>query len=57
MKDFEPAQAPPSPPDSLINVHENSCDTVAVVSGLDEPVHIFLPLSKFTYAKATDPLS
>ena len=36
----------------VINVHEDSCDALGLLSKLDEPLHI--PLQKFSYAKATD---
>ena len=34
----------------VINVHEDSCDALALSSNLDEPLHI--PLPEFSYAKA-----
>ena len=36
----------------VINVHEDSCDALALSSDLDVPLHI--PLHEFSYAKATD---
>jgi hypothetical protein len=43
---------PDSGPVVVINVHEDSCDALALLSDLDEPLHI--PLHEFSYAKATD---
>ena len=36
----------------VINVHKDSCDALALSLDLDEPLHI--PLSEFSYAKATN---
>ena len=36
----------------VINVHEDSCDALALSSDLDGPLHI--PLHEFSYAKATN---
>ena len=43
---------PDSGPVVIINVHKDSCDALALLSDMDEPLHI--PLHKFSYAKATD---
>jgi hypothetical protein len=43
---------PDSGPVIIINVHKDSCDALALLSGLDEPLHI--PLNEFSYGKATD---
>jgi hypothetical protein len=43
---------PDSGPVVIINVHKESCDALALLLGLDEPLHI--PLHKFSYEKATD---
>ena len=46
---------PDSGPVVVINVHKDSCDALALLSGLDgnsEPLHI--RLDKFSYAKAAD---
>ncbi|TFK17060.1 hypothetical protein FA15DRAFT_557312, partial [Coprinopsis marcescibilis] len=41
---------PDTGPIILINVHEYSCDALAVMAGLDEPLHI--PLPCFSFEKA-----
>ena len=43
---------PDSGPVVVINVHKDSCDALALLSDLDELLHI--PLHKFSYAKAND---
>ena len=43
---------PDSGPVVVIIVHKDSCDALALLSDLDEPLHIHL--DKFSYAKATD---
>ena len=43
---------PDSGPVIVIDLHEDSCDALALLLDLDEPLHI--PLDKFSYAKATD---
>ena len=43
---------PNSGPVVIINVHKDSCDALALLSDLDEPLHI--PLEKFSYVKAAD---
>ena len=42
---------PDSGPVIVINVHENSCDALALLLDMDEPLHI--PLHKFSFAEAT----
>ena len=43
---------PDSGPVIVINVHKDSCDALALLSDLDEPLHI--PLCKFSYEKAAE---
>jgi hypothetical protein len=43
---------PNSGPVVIINVHKDSCDALALLLDLDEPLHI--PLPRFSYAKATN---
>jgi len=42
---------PPDGPIILVNIHESRCDALALVSGLESPIHI--PLNKFSYKKAS----
>ena len=42
---------PPSGPVVVINLHKDSCDALALLSGLDEPLHI--PLPNFSLKRAT----
>jgi len=42
---------PPDGPVILINVQESRCDALALISGLDKPIHI--PLPEFTHEQAS----
>jgi len=43
---------PPEGPIILVNVHEDRCDALALISGSDAPIHI--PLPEFTHGQASD---
>jgi len=43
---------PPDGPIIIINVHETRCDALALISGVNAPVHI--PLHNFTYKLASE---